>query len=352
MIEKLINLARPEIINMQAYRSARSEQMQGDIWMDANENPWDVTNEQYNRYPEPQPNILVQRLSTLYGVNTDQLLVTRGSDEGIDLLVRTFCRAGIDKVMICPPTYGMYQIASQIQNAQVVSVPLIKDNDFALDPLKIIEKWQPEIKIIFLCSPNNPTGNNLKKEDILSVCAALNGKAIVVADEAYIEFSKEESLSKQLQQYSNLVVLRTLSKAYGLAGIRCGTTLADPLIIQLLKKVIAPYPLSKSILNVVSQKLTAENLEKTSEQISIVNAEKLRLTAFLKALPFVKKVWNSDANFILFEVTDAQKTMQHCQKNGIVLRNRSHEHQLNNCIRISIAKPSENKMLMETLKNV
>src|SRR5579862_246005 len=189
MQNETVTLARPEIVAMNAYSSARSEATQGTIFLDANENPW---KNQYNRYPDPQPDTLIAIFSALYSVKAEQLLITRGSDEGIDLLVRLFCHAGKDKMMICPPTYGMYKIAATIQGATVIEVPLMKEQNFSLDVNEMLARWQPDIKIIFLCSPNNPTGNVLSTQDIVSICKKLN--SIIVVDEAYIEFSESDSL--------------------------------------------------------------------------------------------------------------------------------------------------------------
>ncbi len=336
----LLALARPEIVAMRAYRSARSEKAKGSIWLDANENPWNDS--LYNRYPEPQPHSLISDLSNLYGVKPEQVLVTRGSDEGIDLLVRLFCRAGQDQIMICPPTYGMYKVAAHIQGAAVIEVPLLKEQHFALNVASILEAWQPSIKLVFLCSPNNPTGNLLEVSDILLLCKKLDKKAIVIVDEAYVEFSMRDSLVKYLNEYSNLVVLRTLSKAYGLAGIRCGVTVANISIIQLLKKIIAPYPIPKPIVNIVSQEL---NIKTVANQINLIKQERDKLFDFLSQLPFVKKVWKSDANFLLFEVNDSKEILDICLANGIVLRDRSSELNLNNCIRVTIGSPCENTFL-------
>jgi histidinol-phosphate aminotransferase len=355
MSNKLLTLMRLEIVEMNGYRSARNEQSkdQGSankIWLDANENPWDSeSGKQYNRYPEPQPYSLVTLLSSLYNVDPKQILITRGSDEGIDLLTRLFCRAGQDKIMICPPTYGVYKVAATIQGAEVVEVPLLKSENFSLDPKAILARWQPNIKLIFLCSPNNPTGNLLAVSDILTICKQLEGKAIVIVDEAYIEFSLTDSLSKYLSEYSNLVILRTLSKAYGLAGIRCGVTMANPVIIQTLKKVIAPYPISKAVTDIVCQQL---NLANVNKQVQLINQEKKRLFSSLVKLPCIKKVWESKANFLLFETCDATKVMEICFKHGVVPRDRSREFSLKNCIRITIGTPSENQLFLEALSYV
>lgn len=347
MISKLLALARPEIVAMSAYRSARSEIANGNIWLDANENPWN--DEHYNRYPEPQPYSLIATLSTLYDVKPDHVLVTRGSDEGIDLLVRLFCRAGQDQIMTCPPTYGMYKVAATIQGAAVIEVPLLKERGFALNLADILIAWQPSIKLVFLCSPNNPTGNSLAASDIFSICKKFDGQSIIIVDEAYVEFSKSDSLVKYLNSYPNLVVLRTLSKAYGLAGIRCGVTIANPAIIQLLKKIIAPYPIPKAIANIALKQLSLNAME---SQIIIINEERDRLYTFLENLPYVKKIWKSDANFLLFEASNPKNILATCINNSIVLRDRSSEYNLNNCIRVTIGSPAENTFFMEVLRRV
>lgn len=354
MSNKLLQLARPEIVAMSAYRSARCEQSNDEInpnkiWLDANENPFsDENNFGYNRYPEPQPSALLSNLSALYKVNIDQLLVTRGSDEGIDLLVRIFCQAGYDKIITCPPTYGMYKVSATIQNAKVIEIPLIAENNFSLDTKKVIETWDPRVKVIFLCSPNNPTGNLLSTSDILSLCKILEGKAIIVVDEAYIEFANSPSLTSYLNTYPNLVILRTLSKAYGLAGIRCGATIANTTIIQLLKKVIAPYPISKSIVDVACRKLRSNNLE---EQIKLINQEKIKLKKCLMNLPYVTKIFDSQTNFLLMQVKNAKEIIMQCIRQNIVVRDRSSELNLNNCIRITIGSTNENLRLMGVLNN-
>jgi len=353
MIDAIINLARPEIIAMNAYSSARSEQNIGKIWLDANENPWDNDEgEFYNRYPDPQPAAILKRVAEIYGIPADHILISRGSDEAIDLLTRVFCHAGQDHILICPPTYGMYEVSATIQNAGVTAIPLLKEQNFALDTELLLSSWQPRIKLIFLCSPDNPTGISLSVVDILKICEKLMGKAIVVVDEAYVEFSDQDSLSQYIQQYPNLVILRTLSKAYGLAGVRCGFTLANPTIIQLMRKVIAPYPLPRPVVKIILQNLNAVGVEKVKNQIKIINLEKNKLFDFLDEQKFVKRVWRSDTNFILFEVENAKKVMETCQARGVVIRNRSHEYDLGNCVRATVATPAENQLLMEALAHV
>jgi histidinol-phosphate aminotransferase len=347
MSNDLLALARNEIVEMLPYRSARSEKAYGNIWLDANENPWQEGH-LYNRYPEPQPSSLLQALALLYQVRPDQLLITRGSDEGIDLLIRLFCRAHVDHIMITPPTYGMYKVAATIQGASVIEVPLIKVEGFSLNTVKTLECWQPNTKLIFLCSPNNPTGNLLAVQDILLLCKAFTNQSIIIVDEAYVEFSGKESLVKYLNDFPNLVLLRTLSKAYGLAGTRCGVTLAAPSIIALLKKIIAPYPIPRPIVDIAEKQLNAQTIK---DQINKITQEKKRVFKYLSSLSFVKKVWKSDANFLLFEVANTSMVLNYCLKAGIVLRDRSGEYNLNNCIRVTIGTPDENTKLMEVLND-
>ncbi len=347
MQNKLLTLARPEIVAMKPYSSARSECMTGSIFLDANENPWNER--EYNRYPEPQPEALIAVLSELYQVSPEQLLVTRGSDEGIDLLVRLFCRAGQDRVLLCPPTYGMYQVAAKIQGGGILEIPLLKEADFAFDLSAVLNAWQPDIKLIFLCSPNNPTGNLLDTEALLVLCNQMNNKAIIIVDEAYLEFSASQSLAKHLKVYPNLIVLRTLSKAYGMAALRCGVTLANPCIVQLLKKILAPYPIPKPVVERVTQKLNQNEIQ---EKIKIIIEEREKLSQFLSQLPFVKTVWKSEANFVLFEAYNYKNILQTCFSKGLVLRDRSSEYNLKNCIRVTVGEPTENKFLREVLNRV
>lgn len=347
MIDNVIKLARKEIVSMSAYRSAKSEGLQGNIFLNANENSF--CDKKYSRYPNQQPNKLIDLLTKIYGVNQKQLLVTRGSDEGIDLILRLFCYAGLDKILICPPTYGMYKISATIQGVETIEVPLIKKNQFTLDINAVLQACDQNIKLIFLCSPNNPTGNLLSKEDILYLCRALEKKSVVVVDEAYIEFADDEGLIGYINQLPNLVILRTLSKAYGLAGVRCGVTIANTSIVELLTKIIAPYPIPGPIEEIIYHQLDIKNTRKI---INTIQEEKEKLTHFFNSLPFVKKVWDSQTNYILIETTDADKIMNLCLKHGIVLRNRSDDYGLNNCIRITVGTPRENALLKEVLGHV
>lgn len=346
----LIKLARPEIVDLVPYSSARREQSTGKVWLNANENPWQH-NDSLNRYPDPQPIKLISTLSEIYEVEPEKILACRGSDEAIDLLLRVFCNAKEDGIIICPPTYGMYKIAAQIQGAQIVSVPLLLP-DFALDVSGVLSAWRPNLKLIMLCSPNNPTANLLSTEDILSLCGQLKDQALIVVDEAYIEFASTDSLVKQIDQYPNLVILRTLSKAYGLAGARCGVVLAQSYIIELLKKVLAPYPIPRPMVDLVVANLSNEGLTKMQVQVDELLVQRQLLIEFLNQLSIVEKVWPSETNFILVRFSCLTKVMQACLTNAVVIRDRSKELGLENCARITVGTPIENQILMEVLNNV
>jgi histidinol-phosphate aminotransferase len=303
-----------------------------------------------NRYPEPQPAELVAQLAALYGVAPTRCLVTRGSDEGIDLLLRTFCRAGQDAILITPPTYGMYVVAAGIQGARTVTVPLVREKNFALDAAAVLAAITPAVKLVFLCSPNNPTGNLLDRAAVLSLVHALAGRAVVVVDEAYVDFSGQPSLAAEIATNPNLVVLRTLSKAFGLAGARVGTTIADPAVIGVLQKVIAPYPVPVPVLLAALAALSPAGLVAARESVAALVAERKRLTAALAQLPAVKRVWPSDANYLLIEVADSARTMAAGRAAGVVWRDRSKD--VPNSIRLTVGTAAENQATLEVLSRV
>jgi histidinol-phosphate aminotransferase len=347
--EQVLALVRPEILALAPYSSARKESKGGRVWLDANENPETPAARQplLNRYPEPQPADLIATLATLYGVTPAQTLVTRGSDEGIDLLLRTFCRAGQDAILITPPTYGMYVVAADIQGAKTVRVPLLREQNFALDTDAVLRAVTPDVKLVFLCSPNNPTGGLLDRTAVLKVVRALAGRAVVVADEAYVDFSGQPSLAAEIPSHPNLVVLRTLSKAYGLAGARVGTTIADPAVIAVLQKVIAPYPVPAPVLKAALAALTPDGLAAARESVRQLVAERTRLMAALPKLPTVKRVWPSDANYILIEVTDSTRVMAAGRAAGIIWRDRSKD--VPNTVRLTVGTAEENNQTLEVL---
>ena len=347
--ESVLKLVRPDILALTAYSSARKESKGGRVWLDANENPETPSAHQplFNRYPEPQPAALVAQLATLYGISPAQVLVTRGSDEGIDLLLRTFCRAGQDAILITPPTYGMYVVAAGIQGARTVTVPLIREANFALDAAAVLAAVTPEVKLVFLCSPNNPTGGLLDHGAVLSLVRSLAGRAVVAVDEAYVDFCGSPSLAAEIATHPNLVVLRTLSKAYGLAGARVGTTIADPAVIAVLQKVIAPYPVPTPVLMAALAALTPAGLVAARTSVATLVAARTRLAAALAQLPAVKRVWPSDANYLFVEVADAAKTMAAGRDAGVIWRDRSKD--VSNCIRITVGSAAENNATLEVL---
>jgi histidinol-phosphate aminotransferase len=310
--------------------------------------PWraqgDNTIAGLNRYPEPQPHDLVERMARLYDVPTKQVLVGRGSDEAIDLLVRAFCRAGVDRVVITPPTFGFYKVAARIQGAVVDEVPLL-DPGFALDTAAVIEAGRGA-KIVFLCSPNNPTGNLLDEDALIDVCRALESAALVCVDEAYLEFSGRSSLTTRLEDHPNLVVLRTLSKAYALAGARCGTLIADEEIVSLLKRIIPPYALPATTVEDVLKLTEAPQRAIAAERIRTILAERETMRRRLEAAPGVERVYPSDANFLLVKCRDPKRFLEAGKAVGLLVRDFSAAPRLTGCLRISVGTPEQNERLL------
>ena len=342
-------LARPDIVALKVYEHAAwRPQLER---LHANELPWSPAGGDprtgVNRYPEPQPRMLIERLAGLYGVAADSVLVGRGSDEAIDLLCRAFCRAGQDAVLVCPPTFGMYSVSARIQGAEVLTVPLSMEHGFALDEPQLLERCTPDTKLVFLCSPNNPTGNLLEEQAMLRIARALAGRAIVVVDEAYLEFAGRPSLARRLGELPNLAVLRTLSKAYGLAGARCGTLLADPEVIRLLRKIIPPYAIPKPTLDAVLSRLAPAALAAGKERLAAVLAERERLTKALAGLARILRVWPSDANFILAEFDDAGAALEQGCQAGVLVRDARGYPGLGRALRITIGTAEQNSRLLE-----
>jgi len=350
MSRAVLELARPDILQLQPYQHA--------AWdpalerMHANEMPWraqgDNTQAGLNRYPEPQPKALVERMAQLYGVSTRQVLVGRGSDEAIDLIVRAFCRAGHDRVVITPPTFGFYKVAAQIQGAGVVAAPLLPDG-YQLDTDAVIAAGR-DAKIVFLCSPNNPTGNLLEEAAMLRVCRELDGRALIVVDEAYIEFAGRPSLASRLAEFPNLVILRTLSKAYALAGARLGTLIASEDIVGLLKRIIPPYAIPASTVEEVLALTAAPQRAAAASRIQTLLEERNRMRARLERNPNVARVFASDANFLLVECRDATKFFAAARSAGLIVRDFTATPGLANCLRISIGTPEQNQRLLAAVE--
>jgi len=344
-------LARPEIVALKAYEhAARQPKL---IRLHANELPWrnegDHSNAGLNQYPEPQPSALIERLAALYNVSPERVLAARGSDEAIDLLIRAFCRADCDAVLVCPPTFGMYAVAAQIQGAEVLSAPLRAADGFSLDEEAVLQGCTPQVKIAFLCSPNNPTGNLLEGKAILRIAERLAGRALVVVDEAYLEFAETESLARHIAPHSNLCVLRTLSKAHGLAGARCGTLLADPEIVKLLRKVIAPYPIPQLTTEAVLRLLDPSGLPAMQERIEMIRAERERVSRALAAHPSVVRVWPSAANFVLAEFKDVTNALARLRGAQLLVRDGRIYPGLRGTLRITIGASVHNNQLLQAL---
>ena len=352
-MNSILQLARPDILSLQPYQHAAWEPSLER--MHANEMPWradgDTTVAGLNRYPEPQPIELIEHLAELYDVTPECVLAGRGSDEGIDLLVRSFCRAGVDSVMICPPTFGMYKVSARIQGAEVIEVPLLADRSFALDIDAVLAAWVPECKLVFLCTPNNPTGGLIDRADIERLCETLTDKALVVVDEAYIEFAGVGSISSQLHRFPNLVVLRTLSKAYALAGARCGALLAHPDIVTLLANVITPYSLPTQTIEAVLKFTDGEHRLAATRRIAAILSERARLSERLANMPAIRRIWNSAANFLLVECTDKAQVFAAAQSAGLIIRNPVSPF-LTGCLRISVGTPEQNDRLLGAIERI
>jgi histidinol-phosphate aminotransferase len=345
----ILELARPEIRALKRYAHAAWEPAL--TRLHANENPWadeaDAGALGLNRYSESQPKALIGGLAAHYCVQPEQVLASRGSNEGIDLVVRAFCRAGRDRVMVCQPTFAMYSHAAAVQGADVVEVPL--DGSFGLDSDALLGAWSPGVKIVFLCSPNNPTGSALDRNAIVRVLAGLSGRAIVVLDEAYIEFAGADSCVTLQSRHPELVVLRTLSKAHGLAGARCGVVLAVPAVIGLLTRIIPPYALPAPTIAAVLAALAPERLARTRDRVRSLLVERERTRAALATLPIVRRIWPSDANFLLVEFDDAARAYAAASRSGLLLRDFSSQPRLAGCLRITVGSPEENDRLTTSL---
>jgi histidinol-phosphate aminotransferase len=337
----LQKLVRQNIISLKPYSSARDEfSGEAGVFLDANENPFG----DLNRYPDPHQQTLKDKLKDIKKLTSKQVFIGNGSDEVIDLLIRIFCNPSIDKIVVCPPTYGMYEVAANINDVMVLSVPLTQDFQLDTEALQqVISQSEPNtLKLIFLCTPNNPTGNSI--DNIEWVLANFNG--IVVVDEAYIDFSERTSFIEKLALYPNLVVVQTFSKAWGLAAARIGIAYASETIIALMQKVKPPYNVSS--LNQEAALKALDNEHVIVHQKAHILEQRTYLETSLSQLPIVKKVFPSDANFILIEVEDADKLYEHLVIKNIVVRNRNTI--IKNCLRITIGTIVENQYLIEVLK--
>ena len=340
-IEKLV---RPIIKEIIPYRSARDEFEDFDaekIFLDANENPFENG---FNRYPDPLQRKLKRTLADVKQVKSEQILLGNGSDEVLDLIFRTFCEPGEEEVLILPPTYGMYSVLAKLNNIIVKEVPLNKNFEIEID--SVLEAVNQKTKIIFICSPNNPSGNAIPLDQIEQLLDRFKG--ILVVDEAYIDFSEQKSALSILDQYPQLLVCQTFSKAYGLAGIRLGMCYANPLIIDYFNKIKPPYNVnSLTQSRALAQLETSESIQ--NQVISLIS-ERKKLEQELKQFDFVSKIYPSDANFLLVVVDDANKRYDQFLDAGVVLRNRSRLQGCNNALRVTVGTPEENTNFIKICK--
>lgn len=343
----LETLARVNIKNLKPYSSARQEFTgAGEIFLDANENSFGspALAENFNRYPDPLQIQIKRKLAAQFDLSLDEIFVGNGSDEAIDLLLRVFCRPAVDEIIITPPTYGMYEVSANINDVAVKRVSLTEN--FELDEKKVLASIAENTKMVFLCSPNNPTGNSLERRAILKIAEQFHG--ILIVDEAYIHFAREKSLVAEIKNYPNLVVLQTFSKAWGMAGLRVGLALANAPIVAYLNKVKAPYNISE-----IAQKTLLNSLEKgaaVKEVVFKIISEREKLRQNLIRFSFVLNIYPSDANFLLVKTTDANGIYRFLVELGIVVRNRSNVELCEGCLRITVGTPHENSILLTALE--
>lgn len=350
----ILSLVREDLRGFAGYGSARTERLQGEVWLNANESAWAGAGDPAGgcrRYPEPQPRPLVEALARLYGCAPEQVLVGRGSDEAIDLLVRALCRPGRDAVLVMPPVFGMYAVSARLQGAPLLEVPLVDGADGFAPDLEAVAATALErgARLVFLCAPGNPTGNGIALEDISRLAEALQGHALLAVDEAYGEFSDHASAVGLMERHANLAVLRTLSKAHALAGARIGALLAAPELVAVLQRCQAPYPLPTPCVDLALGSLTPEVLARTAAHVDLVRTERARLARALAALPGVVRVYPSQANFLLVRFGDAAGAFSALLEAGIVVRDQRAAPQLADALRITVGTAEQNRRVVQAL---
>jgi histidinol-phosphate aminotransferase len=335
-------LLRKNIATMKPYASARDEFAgSAEIFLDANENPYPSS---VNRYPDPLQWKVKEKIATIKGIEPEKMFLGNGSDEAIDLLIRAFCEPHEDAIIVLQPTYGMYAVCAAVNAVDVVNIRLNPDFDIDLNALSLSD---PAAKILFLCSPNNPSGNILSSEKITDILTHFGG--LVVIDEAYIDFARHKSFVAEIDRYPNLVVLQTFSKAWGLAGLRLGMCFASKEIIRILNKIKYPYNISATTQALVLEAL--DHAEQKDTWVSKIIEQRTKLAGALAALPITEKVYPSDANFLLVKVKEAHRTYRGLMDMGIIVRDRSNVVQCDNCLRITVGTPEENQQLLTALQN-
>ena len=347
----ILNCVRPELRTLRPYRAA--DQVDDTIRLNANEAPWSNADALFrrplNRYPEVRPEKLRGMLAEFYGCAPENLAVTRGTSEGIDLLIRVFCRAEQDAMLTVAPTFSMYRHYARVQGAGVIEFPTSPENDFAIDVDGLLARCDESVRLIFICSPNNPTGNSVPVDDLVRLLEARSTTSAIVVDEAYVEFSDQASVVDLLQRFDNLIVLRTLSKALACAGARCGSVIAAPAIIEILSAVQAPYALATPVVECVENALDDDGFNKARRWATEIVSARKTLMNDIESLDFVNKVWPSAANFFLLESTNADAVLQYCLQQGVLLRDMSNE--IPNCIRITVGSSDENQRLLYVLRD-
>ena len=341
------NIIRENIKNLTPYSSARDEfQGEASVYLDANENAYgSPLEENYNRYPDPLQYKVKKRLSEIKGVPIRNIFLGNGSDEAIDILFRAFCNPGVDNIIIVPPTYGMYQVSANINDVALKRVPLTAE--YQLDLEGIAEAIDEHTKLIFICSPNNPTGNSINRDDVETLLANFNG--LIVVDEAYINFSRQKTFIQELTEYANLVVLQTLSKAWGLAGLRVGMAFASEEIIEVMNRVKPPYNINEASQQLALKAL--ENVDQVNDWIKETLKERDNLVLALKNFDFVLDIYPSDANFILVKTTDPKAIYNFLVQRGIIVRDRSKVELCEGSLRITVGTPNENNILIKSLQD-
>ena len=345
------HLVRPQVLALQSYDLPPAGE---GIRLNANESAWRGENDRssrgLNRYPDAYSPWLEARLANLYEVDPGQVVVTRGSDEAIDLLLRLFCREGVDEIIVCPPTFAMYKVYAQVQGAGVTEVPLDAGRGFALDADKVLAACRPNTRLLFLCSPNNPTGQLMDEQAVLDLAQTLLGRAVVVVDEAYVEFADRPSLIAHLEHMPNLVILRTLSKAYALAGARLGAMVASSEIADLFRRIVPPYALATPVLEAAEAQLDAQSLQSIERRIKQVRQLREDLAGELATIGSVRKVWPSDANFLLVRLDNAARVSAACASRGILVRDFSRHPDLQDCLRFTVGTPEEQSALLACIR--
>lgn len=354
-MNRAIDLLRPDLRDFTGYASARRASATGHVWLNANESPLPSPidgGQGLNRYPDPQPVALRDRLAQLYGVQPTQLAVTRGSDEGIDLLVRGFCRAGHDAVLIASPCFGMYAVSARLQQAPLVDVPLRESGgEWGLDGPAILSAVESRgVRVIFLCSPGNPTGQAIPLAEIETLAAALDGRAILVIDEAYGEYSTVPSASSLINRFPCLVVLRTLSKAHALAGARIGAVLADAQVIAALRNLSAPYPVPAPSASLALRALDADLVAQSLARCREATSRRDQLAATLSGMDGVRRVYPSEGNFLLVRFLDAQRAFDMLIARGVVVRDTRAMRGLGDALRITVGTNAENQAMLDALQ--